>query len=96
MFDKNLNTQEDINIWENTDLGNCVCLDRVKKFSYLGDILGGGANLACVGRVHCDWEYLEPSEILTMNYASLKLKGKVHVTHVRSTMVYGRETWAMN
>ena len=28
--------------------------------------------------------------------AHLKLKGKVYVTCVRSAMVYGSETWAMN
>src|SRR5208282_1075644 len=35
------------------------------------------------------------SPILTARRASLKLKGKVYQTCVRSVMVYGSETWAM-
>ena len=36
------------------------------------------------------------SGILTGKEVSLKLKGKVHVTCVRSAKVYGSETWAIN
>jgi len=40
--------EEDISIQENTHLGNGVCLDRVERFCYLGDILSGGTNSASV------------------------------------------------
>jgi len=41
-------------------------------------------------------ESLELTKILTRKYVSLKLKAKLYVTRVRSAMVHGRETWAMN
>ena len=64
-----------------------------------GDMLngGGGADSASVARVRCAWrKFKEVSGILTRKEVSLKLKGKVHVTCVRSAKVYGSDTWAMN
>jgi len=51
----------------------------------------GGAYSALVGRVHCEWGKIrEMSEILTRKDESLKLKGKVYLTCLRSAaMVYG-------
>jgi len=49
---------EDINIQENMDLGNCVCLDRVGKFSYPEDMLSGGGTATAVMRVCCEWRKL--------------------------------------
>ena len=58
---------------------------------------GGGADSASVTRVRCAWrKFKELSGILTRKGVSLKLKGKVYVTCVRSAMVYGSEIWAMN
>ena len=50
-----------------------------------------------VARVRCVCRKLkEFSGVLTRKEVSLKLKGKMYVTCVRSAMVYGSETWAMN
>ena len=71
----------------------------VKKFCYLGDMLNGegGANSATVTRVRCAWgKFRELAGILTQKEISLKLKGKVYAACVRSSMIYGCETWAMN
>jgi len=57
-----------MNIQESIDLGY-VCLDRVGKFCYLGDMLIAGANSASLVRVHYAWgNFRELSEILTRNF----------------------------
>ena len=57
---------------------------------------GGGAEEASRTRVKCSWgKFRELSPILTARGASLKLKGKIYRTCVRSVLVYGSETWAM-
>ena len=71
------------------------CVDR---FCYLGDMIGagGGAELASQTRVKCAWnKFRELSPILSARGASLKLKGKIYRTCVRSVMIYGSETWSM-
>ena len=68
-----------------------LCLKRhYLQGSYLGDMLngGGGVNSASVARVRCAWrKFKELSRILTRKEVSLKLKGKLYVTCVRSAMV---------
>ena len=81
------------------DLGDGVKFECVKTFCYLGDMLNGegGSVSATVVRVRCAWKkFRELSGMLTRKDMSLKLKGKVYVSCVRSTMIYGSETWAMN
>jgi hypothetical protein len=81
------------------DLGDGVVFEGVKHFCYLGDMLSGegGSISATVARVRCAWKkFRELGGILTRRDMSLKLKGKVYVACVRSTMIYGSETWAMN
>ena len=48
---------EDTDADEGMDLGNGVCIENVRKFCYLGDMVngGGGANSASVARVRCAW-----------------------------------------
>jgi hypothetical protein len=80
------------------DIGNGNALEKVGKFCYLGDMLNedGGADSAVVARVRCAWKkFRELSSILTLKGASLKLKGKVYESCVRSCMVYGSESWPM-
>ena len=81
---------------ENLNLENGEVLEGVRKFRYLGDILNreGGSRLASISRVRCDWEKL--SGILTSKKVALRLKGKVYGACVRSSMIYGSETWAVN
>jgi len=72
--------------------------ERVDKFCYLGDMINanGGAESASVVRARCAWQkFRELSSILTAKYVSLKLKGRVYDTCVRSAMLFGSETWAM-
>ena len=81
------------------DLGDGTKFACVKTFCYLGDMLNGegGADSAGVARVRCAWKkFRELSCMLTRKNVSLKLKGKVYAACVRSTMIYGSETWAMN
>jgi len=81
------------------DLGDGVKFGEVKTFCYLGDMLNGEgrADSASVARVRCAWKkFRELSGMLTRKEMSLKLKGKVYTTCVRSTMIYGSGTWAIN
>ena len=75
-----------------------VSLECVEAFCYLGDMIGagGGAEEASRVRVKCAWKkFRELSPILTTRGASLRLKGKIYSTCVRSVMIYGSETWPM-
>ena len=77
-------------------LGPDSTLQIVDKFCYLGDVIGGGAEEASRARIRCAWaKFRELAPILTSRGASLKMKGKIYKTCVRSVMVYGSETWAM-
>ena len=83
---------------QNLDLGVDGSLAFVESFCYLGDTIGaaGGADQACRTRVRCAWsKFRELMPILTSRGASLKLKGKIYMQCVQSTMVYGSETWPM-
>ena len=81
------------------DLENGEVLEGVNKFCYLGDVLSGegGSNSASIGRVRCGWKkFRDLSGVLTNKKVALKLKGKVCGACVRSAMIYGSETWAMD
>ena len=57
----------------------------------------GGSSLASTSRVGCGWKkFRELSGILTSKKVALRLKGKVYGACVRSSMIYGSETWAVN
>jgi len=80
------------------DIGNGVSLEKVDKFCYLGNMLDtdGGCDSATTGRVIPAWKkFREYLSILTGKGFSLKLKGKVYATCVRSCLIHGRETWPM-
>jgi len=71
-------------------------LECVKKFCYLGDMIGagGGAEEASRTRVRCAWaKFKELAPVLTSRGASLKVKGKVYNACVQRVLVYGSETW---
>ena len=82
---------------ENLNLENGEVLEGVSKFCYLGDLLNGeGRSSLASTRVRCDWKkFRELSGILTSKVA-LRLKEKVYGACVRSSMIYGSETWAVN
>ena len=79
---------------EFTEVGEDA-FERVGKFCYLGDLINAdeGAEFASVMRTSCAGQkFQELSPILTGKYISLKLKGRVYETFVRSAMLYGSET----
>ena len=87
-----------VGIGDGVDIGNGDVLEKVGKFCYLGDMINadGGADSAVVARIRCAWKkFRELSPLLTHKGASLKLKGKVYESCVRSCMIYGSETWPM-
>ena len=72
--------------------------EPVKTFCYLGDTLDakGGADSAIKARIRSGWrKFRELSPFLTSKAPSHKLKGMVYTACVRTTMIYGSETWAM-
>jgi len=72
-------------------------LDVEASFCYLGDMLcsGGGCELAIITRCRNAWgKFKKLLPILTSKHVSLKTRGKLFNTCVRSAMLYGRETWA--
>lgn len=80
------------------DIDGGESLERVDKFCYLGDMInsGGGAEAAVTCRMRCAWKkFRELAPILIKKGPSLKLKGKVYESCVRSCMIYGSETWPM-
>jgi hypothetical protein len=72
--------------------------ERVRNFVCLGDKLnaGGGCLSAVAARIRADWKkFKELSGVMFGRKWSLKLKGKVYKTCVKTAMVYGSETWVM-
>ena len=76
----------------------CDDVDTVKEFCYLGDRLSasGGCNAAVTARARIGWvKFRECGELLHGRRFSLKMKGRVYKTCVRSAMLYGSETWCL-
>ena len=76
----------------------CDGVETVSKFSYLRDRLNanGGCETAVTARSRIGWmKFRECSEILKGRF-SLKMKGKVYKSYVRSAMLYGREAWCFS
>ena len=73
----------------------CEELETVKGFRYLEDRLnaGGGCKTAATARVRIGWmKFRECGELLLGRRFSLKIKGVVYRSCVRSAMLYGSET----
>ena len=76
----------------------CDGVETVSKFSYLGDRLNatGRCETAVTARTRIGWmKFRECSEILKGRRFSLKMKGKVYKSFVRSAMLYGSEAWCL-
>ena len=89
-----LNTDLDL------DIGNGLSLEKVDKFCYyMLDTDGDGVCVSAVtARVRlrsASNKFRRYLPILTGKKFSLKLKGKVYTTCVRSCLMYGSETWPM-
>ena len=75
-----------------------VRVEMVHNFCYLGDIIdvNGGVETAITRRIQKAWcKFRELRPILTRKGLAPKIKGRVYSACVRSTMVYGSETWPM-
>jgi hypothetical protein len=73
-----------------------VNLEVVHKFCYLGDMIGAGGDAedAVRARVRCAWgKFNQLGPMVSVRGASLKVKGLLYATYVRSVMLYGSETW---
>ena len=73
-------------------LTNDTVVERVETFCYLGDMLSsdGGCDHAVISRMNKAWnKFRELKPVLCAKGISLKVKGRVYVTCVRSCMVYG-------
>ena len=75
-----------------------VKMDVVPSFCYLGDMLsaGGGFDLSVTTRCSVAWsKFRKLLLILTSKHVSLKTRGKLFFSCVRSAMLHGSETWAL-
>ena len=70
-------------------------IDFVKSFCYLGDRLNtsGGSEAAVTARTRIGWiKFRKYGELLYGRKFSLKMKGRIYQSCVRSVMLYGSET----
>ena len=77
----------------------CEEVETVKEFSYLGDRVdvSGGCEAAVTARARFGWvKFRECGELLHGKRFSLKMKGLVYRSCVRSAMLYGSETWCLS
>jgi len=76
----------------------CDGVETVTEFSYVGDRLNatGGCEVAVTARRMVGWiKFRESGELLRRKRFSLKMKGKVYESCVRSAMMYGSEMWRL-
>ena len=76
----------------------CEEVETVKGFCYLGDRLNaiGGCETAVTARARIGWmKFRECGELLLGRRFSLKMKGMVYRSCVRSAMLYGSEMWCL-
>ena len=76
----------------------CDGVETVSKFSYLDDRLNatGGCETAVTARTSIGWmKFREWSEILKSRRFSLKMKGKIYKSYIRSAMSCGSEAWCL-
>ena len=73
-------------------------IEVVDSFCYLGDMItsGGGCSEATVVRCRTAWKkFKELLPLLTSKSISLRNRGKVFVTYVRSALLHASECWAL-
>ena len=70
----------------------------MKSFCYLGDRVNasGGCEAAVTAKARIGWvKFKECGELLNSKGFSLKMKGMIYQSCVRSAMLYGSETWCL-
>ena len=73
-------------------------VETVKGFCCLGDRLNasGGCETTVTSKVRIGWiKFRECGELLSGRRFSLRMKGMVYRSCVRSAMLYGSETWCL-
>ena len=72
-------------------------METVKDFCYLGDRLNasGGCETAVTARVRIGWMKFRKCGEMLLGRFSLKMKGVVYRSCVRSAMLHGSETWCL-
>ena len=76
----------------------CNKVETVKGYYYLGDRLNasGGCEATVTARTRLGWKkFRECGKILFGKRFSLRLKGKLCKSYLRSAMLYGSETWCL-
>jgi len=69
-----------------------------QEFCYSGDVVGssGDVQSTVTARLRAGWrKFSELSQVLCGRFLSLKLKGCLYKSCIRSVMSYGSECWAM-
>jgi len=78
------------------DIGVSANLELVEMFCYLGDMLSvnGDADAAVEARIGIGWnKFRQLVSLLTNKDISLKVRGRLYSSCVRSSMLHGSETW---
>ena len=73
-------------------------VDFVTSFCYLGNRLNasGGSEAAVTSRTRIGWiKFRKCGELPYWRKFSLKMKDRIYQSCVRSTMLYGSETWCL-
>ena len=76
----------------------CEEVETVRGFCYLGDMVnaGGGYEVTVTARARIGWVKFKGMQgVAELKQFSLKLKGMVYRSCVRSAMLYGSETWCL-
>ena len=76
----------------------CDGVETAKGFCYLGDRLNasGGCASAVTARIRIGWvKFRECGEMLCGRRYSMKIKGRIYRSCIRSAMLYGSETWCL-
>ena len=76
----------------------CEEVETVRGFCYLGDRMNAssGCEAAVTARVRIGWvKFKECRELLNSKRFSIKMKGMVYQSCVRSAMLYGSEAWCL-
>jgi len=79
-------------------LGNDIT-EVIQEFCYLGDVVGstsGDVQSSVTASVRAGWrKFSKLSQVLCGRVLSLKLKGRLYKSCVRSVMSYRSECWTM-
>lgn len=88
---------QDVDDGKTVKLGNDE-IELVQEFCYLGDVIGssGDVQSTVIARIRAGWrKFTELSQVLCGRVLSLKMKGRLYKSCIRSVMCYGCECWAM-